>query len=152
MAYVVKTIKGRRYRYQQTSRRVNGKVKTVSVYIGPVDPIYAGPGGPVRPKGSVRARSGGLMRCIFERRRSLPDDAVMLAQYNAKVERDETKFKAGLDKLHTDFGLKMPTVSATGQVVEIEKAPVAEVTAPAEPTDDAKDDDMTPDADLSPTV
>src|ERR1019366_7396010 len=91
MAYVVKTIKGRRYRYQQTSRRMNGKVKSVSVYIGPVDPIYAGPGGPVRPKGSVRAWSGGLMRCIFERRRSLPDDAVMLAQYNAKVERDETK-------------------------------------------------------------
>jgi hypothetical protein len=37
MVYVVKTIHGRRYRYWQESKRVAGKVKTTSVYIGPAD-------------------------------------------------------------------------------------------------------------------
>jgi hypothetical protein len=58
-----------------------------------------------------------LTSLIITRRRGLPDEQTLLAQYNAKVERDEAKFKAGLDKLHAKFGLKMSTVSATGQVV-----------------------------------
>jgi len=37
MVYVIKTISGRRYRYWQESKRVDGRVKTTSVYIGPVD-------------------------------------------------------------------------------------------------------------------
>ena len=37
MAYVIKTINGCRYRYWQESKRVDGKVKTTSVYVGPVD-------------------------------------------------------------------------------------------------------------------
>jgi hypothetical protein len=38
MSYIcVKTIKGRRYRYSQTSKRVDGRVKTTSVYLGPAD-------------------------------------------------------------------------------------------------------------------
>jgi len=37
MVYVIKTIHGRRYRYWQESKRIEGKVKTTSVYIGPVD-------------------------------------------------------------------------------------------------------------------
>ena len=37
MSYIViKTIGGRQYRYQQTSYRVGKKVKTKSVYLGPV--------------------------------------------------------------------------------------------------------------------
>src|ERR1700722_12931557 len=38
MAIVTKTIRGRAYHYRQTSKRVGGKVKTTSVYIGPVNP------------------------------------------------------------------------------------------------------------------
>ena len=34
---VIKTVKGRKYRYQQRSFRVNGKVRTKSKYLGPVD-------------------------------------------------------------------------------------------------------------------
>jgi hypothetical protein len=34
---VIKTINGRRYRYQQETYRQNGKVRTRSVYLGPVD-------------------------------------------------------------------------------------------------------------------
>jgi hypothetical protein len=37
MVYVIKTIHGRRYRYWQESKRIDGKVKTTSVYIGRVD-------------------------------------------------------------------------------------------------------------------
>ena len=97
------------------------------------------------------------MRSVFEPRRGLPDDEKMLAEYNAKVARDEAKFKAGLDKLHANFGLKMPTVSTTGQVVEIEKAPAAEVMAPSEPTaahdkDDASPADTDPDSEATDAV
>lgn len=39
MAYrVIKTIKGRQYVYEQTSRRIGTKVRTKSRYIGPLDP------------------------------------------------------------------------------------------------------------------
>ena len=44
MAIVIKTIRGRQYRYAQRSYRINGKVKTKSVYLGPV-------GGRVRRQG-----------------------------------------------------------------------------------------------------
>ena len=38
MAYIViKTIKGRQYRYQQRSYRQGGKVRTETIYLGPVD-------------------------------------------------------------------------------------------------------------------
>lgn len=36
MAIVIKTIHGRQYFYEQTSVRINGKVKTMSRYLGPV--------------------------------------------------------------------------------------------------------------------
>jgi hypothetical protein len=37
MAISIKTIKGRRYAYHQTSKRIGKKVKTTSTYIGPVN-------------------------------------------------------------------------------------------------------------------
>lgn len=40
MSYVeIKTIKGRKYRYERTSYRVGDKVKHRSKYLGPVDPV-----------------------------------------------------------------------------------------------------------------
>jgi len=120
MAIVIKTIRGRRYRYVQHSVRVDGKVKTKSVYLGPMDP--------------KRLKSEGIFRNIIVRRHGLPDDETMLAEFNAKVAREEAAIKAGLDKLHTDFGFKTPTYTALGHVVEIEKAPAVETIALAEPT------------------
>lgn len=132
MAEVIKTIKGRRYRYLNISRRVHGKVKTTSIYLGALEP---------------RRRTGeGWLKGQITRRRGLPDEAEMLAQYNAKVERDEAKFNSELDKLHTEFGLKMPTYSSPGQV-----APAVTTTVDViAPPDDTKDE--TPDADPAPTV
>jgi hypothetical protein len=49
---VIKTIKGRRYRYLQSSYRVGGKVRTISRYLGPVD-------GPKRKKGKLDFRGAG---------------------------------------------------------------------------------------------
>ena len=37
MYRVIKTIRGRRYHYDQRTWRENGKVKTESIYVGPVD-------------------------------------------------------------------------------------------------------------------
>lgn len=37
---VIKTIKGRQYIYEQSTRRVGGTVKTFSKYIGPLDPVH----------------------------------------------------------------------------------------------------------------
>ena|SRR5712691_12695390 len=37
MAIVIKTIKGRKYAYNQTSKRVGKKVKTKSKYLGPLN-------------------------------------------------------------------------------------------------------------------
>jgi hypothetical protein len=85
MAIVVKTIRRRQYRYSQHSVRVGGKVKTTSIYLGPVEP--------------KRVKSEGFMRTILVRRHGLPDDETMLAEYNAKVARDVEKFNAAIDKL-----------------------------------------------------
>jgi hypothetical protein len=41
MTRVIKVIRGRSYYYNQISRRVNGKVKTTTEYIGPVNPRRA---------------------------------------------------------------------------------------------------------------
>ena len=108
MAIVIKTIRRRQYRYSQHSTRVGGKVKTTSVYLGPVNP--------------KRASAEGFFRTVFVRRHGLPDDEKMLAEYNAKVARDVEKFNAALDNLHTEFGLKMPAQSPT-PLVEVAKAP-----------------------------
>jgi hypothetical protein len=58
MAIVIKTIRGRQYRYAQRSYRINGKVKTKSVYLGPV-------GGRVRRKG-VLGRLGEFITTNFQ--------------------------------------------------------------------------------------
>jgi hypothetical protein len=41
---VIKTIRGRQYRYLQESHRVNGKVVTTSIYLGPLAPKRHGGG------------------------------------------------------------------------------------------------------------
>lgn len=58
MSYeVIKTIRGRRYKYRQETYREGGKVKTRSVYIGPVD-------GPKRRRKGISV--GDIFRALFE--------------------------------------------------------------------------------------
>lgn len=100
MAYiVVKTIKGREYRYQQRSYRLGSKVRTETVYLGPVD-------GVTRSKGALR-RVNEVVVPDRPRRYGLPDDDVMLKQYNDKVERERQERAVFLADLHDRYGLRV---------------------------------------------
>jgi len=100
MAYiVVKTIKGRQYRYQQRSYREGGRVRTESIYLGPV-------GGCTRRKDLLR-NVGDLIRANMTPRHGLPDEETMLKQYNEKVAREQQARDKMIAGLHAQFGLKM---------------------------------------------
>jgi hypothetical protein len=119
MAYIViKTINGRQYRYQQRTYREGGKVRTESIYLGPVD-------GGTRRK-PIAERVSGFIDANFRRAHGLPDEDAMLDQYNAIVERERAVMAAALGDLHTQYGLRMPTYDASGAVIPQEKAPSEE--------------------------
>jgi len=100
MAYIViKTIKGRQYRYQQRSYRQGGKVRTETIYLGPVD-------GGARRRGLLR-RVGDLIEANRTRRYGLPDEETMLIQYNKVVERERQERAKALADLYARYGLKM---------------------------------------------
>jgi hypothetical protein len=100
MAYIViKTIKGRQYQYQQRSYRQGGKVRTETIYLGPVD-------GGSRRKGVLR-RIGEFIEVNRTPKHGLPDDETVLRQYNEKVERDRLAREKVLDELHSLYGLRM---------------------------------------------
>lgn len=121
MSYIViKTIKGKQYQYRQRSYREGGRVRTESIYMGPV-------GGGTRRKGALRT-VGGFISANMTRRRGLPDDETMLKQYNDKVAREKDARDKALADLHAQFGLKMPdqhTAQPSTSPAEVsqEKAP-----------------------------
>jgi hypothetical protein len=130
MSYIViKTIKGRQYQYQQRTYREGGRVRTESIYIGPV-------GGGIRRKGVDRA-IGGFIRANMTPRRGLPDDETMLKQYNDKVARETAARDKALAGLHDRFGLKMSDQSTTQPSAS--PAEVSQEKAPSESTDGARD-------------
>ena len=100
MYIVIKTIKGRQYQYQQRTYREAGRVRTESIYMGPV-------GGGVRRQKAGRGVEG-FIRANLARRHGLPDDEIMLRQYNDKVAREQGARDKALADLHAQFGLKMP--------------------------------------------
>ena len=100
MYTVIKTIKGRQYLYQQRTYREAGRVRTESIYIGPV-------GGGVRRQKAGRG-DAGFVRANLTRRHGLPDDEIMLKQYNDKVARERDARDNAVAELHTRFGLIMP--------------------------------------------
>jgi hypothetical protein len=101
MAYiVVKTIKGRQYRYQQRTYRQGGKVRTETIYLGPVD-------GGRRRKGMLR-RLGELIEAnVRTRRYGLPDEETMLRRYNEKVQREQDARDQKHRELYALYGLKL---------------------------------------------
>ena len=99
MYIVIKTIKGRQYQYQQRTYREAGRVRTESIYMGPV-------GGRVRRQKAGRGDEG-LIRANLTRRHGLPDDETMLKQYNDKVAREKDARDKAMTDLHAQFGLKM---------------------------------------------
>src|SRR4051812_45391289 len=98
MAYVVvKTINGRRYRYLQRSFRVPGRrtPKTESKCLGPMDGGYD-----AKRERALRAADKATEKLEAEQRRDFGGTA---------QELQDRAFKAGMDKLHTDYGLTMPS-------------------------------------------
>lgn len=119
MAYIViKTIKGRQYRYQQRSYRQGGKVRTETIYLGPVD-------GGRRRKGLLR-RIGDLIEANRTRRLGLPDEETLLMQYNEIVERERQERAKALADLHARYGLNMSDDRDQPPAASQEKAPSEE--------------------------
>ena len=99
MYTVIKTIKGRQYQYQQRTYREAGRVRTESIYIGPV-------GGGIRRHKADRGVKG-FIRANLTRRHGLPDDETMLKQYNDKVARENDVRDKALGNLYVQFALKL---------------------------------------------
>jgi len=97
MAYiVVRTIKGRQYRYLQHSFREGKKVRTVSEYLGPVGAILR-----------VPRRLGRAIGELIEANRTIGpiiDEEAMLRDLNAK----EAAHARMIERFQRETGLKMP--------------------------------------------
>jgi len=97
MAYmVVRTIKGRQYRYLQRSYRAGKKVKTVSEYLGPVGAILRAP----------RRFAKAVGELIEANRTTEPmiDEEAMLRDVTAK----EAAHARMIERFEEETGLKMP--------------------------------------------
>jgi hypothetical protein len=126
VAIVIKTIRGRQYRYEQKSRRIGGKVVTKSVYIGPV-------GGGVRRKGVV-ARIGEFLATNLRREHYFDWEAALREQQQRDQQQAASKAKA-LNELHEKYGLVVGPSTPT----PIDK-PVRDVIQPnVEPSTGQKD-------------
>lgn len=96
MSYIVtKTIKGRQYRYEQTSYREGGKVKTKSVYLGPV--------------------SGTTRKAADEKYRQVLRDSVFLYGTSRPAERYAREARAR-EQYHYDLGFKVTPEERLRQV------------------------------------
>jgi|GEM_PF-3910345 len=129
MQIVIKTVKGRRYRYLQHSWREGKSVRTNSLYIGPSD-------------GAPKRRHLGQKIADFIKANMEPDRDIMteemLQQYNARVEAQEQARLAKLDDLYAKYGLRVsddkPELRA--MLARAATAPAAGPTAaqPADPS------------------
>lgn len=99
MAIVVKTIRGRQYRYFQVSRRVGGKVVTTSTYLGPVFPRRRrGDGAGFLLFGllslGVAAAKGELRSGPYKEKRRAPDKRTVVHERERWLELVRTNPKA----------------------------------------------------------
>lgn len=98
MARVIKTIRTRKYYYDQTSKRVSGKVVTTSVYVGPVTP---------------RQRLGKrIMDFIEDNLKSDPAGRVWdmaLEQETARAALEKEKSEAFAAKMKEEFQMDLKT-------------------------------------------
>ena len=100
MYEVIKTINGIGYRYQQETYRENGRVKTRSVYIGPVD-------GGRRKKGKLTE----FVRELVKKKDRREDHGESEAEANARVAREDAQ-RAKDDRVN-DL-LTAPSISLEG--------------------------------------
>ena len=143
MSYVViKTIKGRRYRYLQTSWREGKRVRTKSICLGPMDGV--------RKETSAPKAKLGFAEFIGAQRLSSDDRALATAERQAAeieaqqrvifgetaAERAQRERQEHLDRLHDLYGLKMGPATPTPVEKETNQT-AASLDAPASEPDTA---------------
>jgi hypothetical protein len=112
MAFIViKTIKGRQYRYQQRTYREGGKVRTETIYLGPVD------GG--KRRAGVLRRVNAFLKANFPPRYGLPDEEAMLRNFNERAERERKEREKAIVLAHDLNALTLsdtpPSTAASDQ-------------------------------------
>ncbi len=132
---IIKTVKNRRYIYEQRTWREGKRVRTESRYIGPVD----GPAAGVAPEKKRR----GLIAFLAAQRLSPEDRMMATAERRAAevdkyqrehfgetaAERTEREYLEHLGKLHSAYGLTVsdPKIAeAATAVATAQSAPAAE--------------------------
>jgi hypothetical protein len=128
MARVIKTIRGRQYYYDQTSQRVDGKVVTTSIYIGPANPRRSRAPTPDKPTGRG------------------PDWYQIEREMAARQAAEKMRTEAFATKMHDLYGMDL---SRTTHPVEKHVAPdpLSYTTPPAVPaTESAQDAAQSSDA------
>jgi hypothetical protein len=120
MYVVIKTIKGRRYRYLQTSFREGKRVRTKSICLGPVDGAAA--------SGPARSETGGISAFLDAQRLSREDRMMASAERAAEridkyqretfgetaAERTERERQEHLSNLHAAYGLRTSDTKSPG--------------------------------------
>lgn len=131
MYTITKTIKGKQYRYLQRSYREGGKVRTQSIYLGPI--------GAVR---RVAKRAADFVRAqqldaheradLAAQRAAEKNERQQREQFGeTAAERTARERQETLDRLHDAYGLRMP--DANPVPVEAPTAPPPDAGADNEP-------------------
>lgn len=113
MYVVIKTIKGRRYRYLQTSFREGKRVRTKSICLGPVDGAVAGDPASQGDAGGISAfldaqwlSREDRMMASAERAAAKIDKYQRETFGETATERTERARQEHLDNLHAAYGLR----------------------------------------------
>ena len=115
---VIKTIKGRRYIYEQCTWREGKRVRTKSLYVGPADGAPSGR--------RLMRKIDTFIKANMTPRHAVIDEYRMLQQHNERVAREDQQREAKLSELHAKFGLR---ISDTKPIVTV--SPASAQTAPA---------------------
>jgi hypothetical protein len=100
MAYrVVKTVKGRRYIYEQRTWREGTRVRTESRYIGPADGW--------QKRRRLARKITGFIKANMTPRQPIIDEEQILKDYNERAARVQQGREALLGELHDKYGLRV---------------------------------------------
>jgi hypothetical protein len=129
MAIVTKTIRGRQYYYSQHTTRVNGKPKSPSTYIGPVNPKRRGL--------NILGRLEDFITANFKIEEHI-FDMEKLGREELERQREKATHKAAaLHELHDKYGLVVGALVPTPieKSVQDDAATAAEKAAGAKGSD-----------------
>lgn len=105
MTFIVKTVKGRQYLYDQRSYRVGKRVRTISRYIGPL----SGGGSKRSTRRSVRSSTGFAFGYEAQQpgKKPVMDESAFLPAIRAEEARDAERDRQLIENFERETGLKM---------------------------------------------